>query len=442
MSRKPLLLVGEICVDFTLGTNSTSVKMRLGGIVHAARALWASGIEYAVAAICPEYLHDEAAAFLHAHQCVDFIRLGSVHGAPNVMIIGDVRETSHQGYEDVLRDRKSVHLYEVGKRLTPFQQVVIYPGAYELSPVIELLSNDVELTIDIAYDVQSKAALEGLPRPIRNLVTSTSSDLFTEIAVNDVLPLLELARDLAVTNLLLKENRGGSRLYRIADMKVEEIPAVLGDTVNSVGVGDAFTAVYAALSSVRAEDAAWRGMQVATRYSQTTYPDDLYRDVHRDFAMSIDQVRQLGGVQLPWHERKGFEIYLAAPDFSYVDKPEIDAAVSSLNYHNFNVRRPIFENGEAPKNAAHAQLSQIYFEDVALLERCAAVFAVPLYRDPGTLVEIGMAIAMGKPVITFDPRNENNNTMVMCGSRHYSRDLDQCLGGLFTELSRLRRDRR
>ena len=72
-----------------------------------------------------------------------------------------------------------------------------------------------------------------------------------------------------------------------------------------------------------------------------------------------------------------------------------------------------------------------------LLRECTAIFAVPIERDPGTLVEIGLAIEMGKPVVTFDPRNENRNTMVVTGSDAYSSDLDVCLNGLFDALTKL-----
>ncbi|MEO5324007.1 nucleoside 2-deoxyribosyltransferase, partial [Mesorhizobium sp. CC13] len=124
---------------------------------------------------------------------------------------------------------------------------------------------------------------------------------------------------------------------------------------------------------------------------------------------------------------------------SYVVKPEVDAAVSALEYHNFVVRRPVQENGEAESGSTHQALRDFYHKDVELLKCCSLVLAVPLFRDPGTLVEVGMAIAMGKPVITFDPRKENGNTMVICGSNVYSEDLDNCLNGVFACLSNIRK---
>jgi nucleoside 2-deoxyribosyltransferase len=63
------------------------------------------------------------------------------------------------------------------------------------------------------------------------------------------------------------------------------------------------------------------------------------------------------------------------------------------------------------------------------------VFAVPTERDPGTLVEIGLAIEAGIPVVTYDPSSKNNNTMVIAGSSFYSSDLDACLNATFQLLS-------
>ncbi|MGR6465813.1 nucleoside 2-deoxyribosyltransferase [Rhizobium sp. PAMB 3182] len=433
------LLIGEIFVDFSLGTNGCPVKLRLGGIVHAARGLWSAGIAYSVAAICPSYLVAEAESYLKSHGCIEFIHLACVTGAPNVFVIGDVREVGHQGYEDLLRDERVAQINHLQAPFDGYQNVIVYPGALDLKEIATRISDQCRVTIDIAYDVNSVADLAVFGEKIANVAISTSSDLFAAEATSDIERLLERCRDLGVRHLLLKENRGGSRLFSLEAGQVDELPAVLGDTVNSVGVGDVYTAVFAAYHREDTRAAAWRGMQVATQYAQTTFPDDLRTEVGRQLRLTVDEVKALGGVSLPWHERPRFEIYLAAPDFSYIHKPEIDAAVSALQYHNFRVRRPIAENGEAKPGSEPRDLMSFYESDVELLNNCSAVFAVPLERDPGTLVEVGMAISAGKPVITYDPRKENNNTMVVCGSSFYSSDLGECINGAFELVSKLRK---
>lgn len=287
MLEDTILIVGEICVDFSLATDRSPVKMRLGGIVHAARGLWACGIKYAVAAVCPEYLLDEAEGFLASHGCHDFIRLGDIQGAPNVIVIGDVREIGHQGYEDILRERKKVQLFDIKTQAGQYNDVVIFPGAFDLTAVLDAIHPTSKVTIDIAYDIASLEKMNPLAGRVTRIVISTSSELFASVASDDLSPLLAASKSLGAKHLLLKENRGGSRLFDLVADTVTELPAVLGNTVNSVGVGDVYTAVFAAVGSQNTVDAAWRGMQVATRYAQTTFPDDLRRDVQRELGRRL-----------------------------------------------------------------------------------------------------------------------------------------------------------
>mgnify|MGYP000138555943 CR=1 FL=1 len=441
MGAAPALLIGEVCLDFTMPSKSSEAKVRLGGVVHAARAMWAADLPYAVAMFCPSYLAGLAEDYLSKHGCSQVVQLGEVVGAPNVVAISDVREVGHQGYEDILRNSKRVVPTAAHAPLDTFSKVIIFPGRFDLDEVMAKLAPAVDISIDVAYDVDSPEILKRYAGRFKSLVISTSSEMFRKLGHTDINELIALAKEIGAENFLLKENRGGSRLFQLNSNQVTAVPAVLTQTVNSVGVGDAFTAIFGALET-DATTAAWRGMQVATAYSQTTFPDDFKRDVKRELALSVDVVRNLGGVQLPWHDRSQLQIYLAAPDFSYVEKPEIDAAIAALEYHNFVVRRPIQENGEASPDTPIDKLSHFYFADVALLEQCTIVFAIPLARDPGTLIEMGMAIQKGVPVITYDPRRENNNTMVVCGSNSYSDDLDTCLNGLFSSLSRINRDQK
>ncbi len=413
-------------------------KLRLGGICHAARGLWAANIEYSVAAFCPRYLVDEAESYLFDFGCKEFIWLGDVIGAPNVILIGDVTEVSHQGYEDLMRDTKIVKFQDPLPQLDAYQKVVVFPGKFDMNTLFSVFAEDAQFSIDIAYDVEDLSSLKAFIGRIEAIIISTSSSLFMRLGAENIEELLDEINTLSPDVFLLKENRGGSRLFDMQDGGVEEIPAKLSQTANSVGVGDVYSSVMVGLSYKGWVEAAWRGSQAATVYSQTTFPDDMKRDVQRGFRLSVEVLQALGGTVLPWHDRQTYSIYLAGPDFTYVSKQELDHALDSLTYHNFKVRRPILENGELKRPASEADLQQTYHLDYKLLKECDVVFSVPLDRDPGTLVELGMAIEMGKPVVTYDPRRENENTMVISGSSVYSKDLDACLNGTFEVISALR----
>ncbi len=434
-------MVGELVVDYTLGQHGSMCKLRLGGVAHAARGLWAAGVEYSVAVFCPQYLVDEATDYLAQLECYEFIWLGDVVGAPNVIVIGDVTEVAHQGYEDLMRETKRLKLRDPLPSLEAYQKVVVFPGKFSIEALAQAFSKDARFSFDVAYDLEDLSSVEAFRGRLQAIIISTSSSLFMNLGHEDLDGLLAAVRTLSPEVFLLKENRGGSRLFDLRKGTVLQIPATLGRTINSVGVGDVYSSVMVAHSQKGWVEAAWRGCQAATIYSQSTFPDDIKREVQRGFRLPLSSLQGLGGTSLPWHDRQKYSIYLAGPDFSCVDKRELDRAVDSLTYHNFRVRRPIVENGELERPATESGLRRAYFLDCQLLRDCDVVFAIPLDRDPGTLVEIGMAIEMGKKIVTYDPRRENENTMVMVGSSIFSADLDTCLNGTFNLIAELGREK-
>ncbi len=433
MKPRRILLVGEICVDVTLLSEEQENKLRLGGIVHAARGFWALDQPYAVAAILPSYLEASASKYLGDFGCGTFYKLGDVIGAPNVTLIRDAAETANQGYETLLRDEKAVELTSLDLRDEPFDDILVFPGSYSLSEVCERLPNNAALHLDVAYDLERPELLASLHQQVETVMISTSSPLFLKLGAGDLATLVAAFSVCDAKTLILKENRGGSRLA--VGGKTFELPAQLGETVNSVGVGDVFAAAYLANLHESPYEAGLRATRSAAAYSQTTYPSLFKTYVRRDQLLTFEDLEMLGGVSIPWEARKRLNIYFAAPDFTYVDRRYLQRAIASLEYHNFALRRPVMENGEMAKDATMAELSLTYKSDYALLLECHLVFAVPVQRDPGTLVEIGMAIRAGIPVVVYDPTEENNNTMVMAGAHHYSSDLDSCLNATFTLLS-------
>lgn len=111
-ARSTPLLVGEVFLDFTITGQGTENKLRLGGISHAARGFWALGAAFRAAVILPEYLVDLARHYFESLGCVEFHVLGTVRGAPNVTLIFDPTEVADQEYDTLLRDEKSVVLYD------------------------------------------------------------------------------------------------------------------------------------------------------------------------------------------------------------------------------------------------------------------------------------------------------------------------------------------
>ena len=434
------LLIGEIFIDVTITPRGMENKMRMGGITHAARGFWALGVPFATAVIVPKYLEKIAQDYLAKFGCEKFLVLGHVSGAPNITLIFDPTEVDDQEYETLLRDEKVVELSgDVNPRdFAEFTDALVFPGTYELSAICGLMPTSLRLHIDAAYDIQSVDELRGLGQKTSTIFMSTSSQLFKKMGAPGIDALATNFATLEPDAIVLKENRGGCRLRVCASNETEEILAQLGTTVNSVGVGDVFAAAYLTHLTEGAVEAAWRAASASSAYAQTTEPD-IFRDyVRRDSKLALSDLQDLGGTVLPWEARATYQIYLAAPDFQDNDRFAIERAVSALQYHNFSVRRPVVENGELPPDADSITLNSTYRKDVELLQVCQLVFAVPTGRDPGTLVEIGLAIASNIPVVVYDPARECANTMVIAGSKCYSQSLDECLNATFICLSQTR----
>lgn len=428
------LLVGEVFVDFAVTAPGVENKLRLGGVAHAARGFWALGSPFRAAVILPEYLVNSTRDFFKALGCVDFHVIGIVSGSPNIIIMFDSTEVADQGYETLLREEKSIRLTGTRVEGPGIDDILLFPGTYSLEEVCSLLPHDARLHLDVAYDVKDPSYIVGLPQAVETVFISTSSDLFRSIQGDGVEGLRKAFSKSTPSVMVLKENRGGSRLIATLSGAVEAMPAQLGATINSVGVGDVFAAAYVAHLGKGSAEAGWRATYASAAYSQTTYPDLFRTYVQRDLKLGFGEMKELWGAFLPWERRQDLSIYLAAPDFVGAERSAIDRALASLQYHNFRVRRPVAENGELPRGSDAGKLQSTYKADYDLLKQCQLVFAVPTRRDPGTLVELGLAIEAGIPAVVFDPDGENANTMVMAGPAHYSADLDSCLNAVFSIL--------
>lgn len=408
------LLIGDALIDVTLGSGASTTKMRLGGIFHAARAAWALKANYELALIAPEYLQYQAIDYAKQHGASDTAVIGNVVGAPNVIIIDEPKEIGSQGYELLLRDeyRCVLNNTALSSQLAKnFTDILIFPGQYELAAILEACSETKSrVHIDIANGIHGLQELDAFRRPFETIITSTSSELFSKSFGGSP---ARMAQEVAKKNrrFLFKENRGGARLFEGTEML--EAGAQLKPIVHSVGVGDCFDVAYVftALTHKPAVALAYASF-VAADYAGTTYVDDFERAVTDTLSNSPETITQLVGVRVPWEQRPNLHIYIAAPDFDFVDRTAINSIYESLRYHNFSPHRPVQENGQMGKDASTTRRQDLFNEDVKLLDRCQLVIAVLPYDDPGTLIEIGLAAAKGKPVLVFVPQGMPENLML------------------------------
>jgi nucleoside 2-deoxyribosyltransferase/sugar/nucleoside kinase (ribokinase family) len=409
-------IIGEVCIDVPLNNGiSKKDKLRLGGVVHSCRACWALNIPFSLFYISPEYLTELVEDYLTHHDVSNLVNIGYTKNSPAVMLINDVQESGTQGYSYLLNEELIIKLdsekISFPEKYSAITDFLIFPRDYDLKEILDFCKKtNARVHIDIANFENDLTILNHLNRQIQTVFSSTSSQYFLNNCNKNTKYLKEnLDKSIGFNELIIKENRGGSVIY--FGNKTKRIDAQLGKTVHSVGVGDVYAATYIYHRFQNSQDPVIAGTYaswIASEYAKTTFMDNFKTSVQNIELIPPKEISEIDGVCLPWDKRNEINIYIAAPDFDYVDTSQIELAVNCLEYHNFTVKRPIKENGQVSKETNRIDRQIIFTNDLKLIYACQLIFAIPTYADPGTLVEIGYAKGLGKPVVVFNPNNIDN----------------------------------
>lgn len=437
--KSKVLLIGDILVDVTLKTENQKYKLRLGGIIHAARYLWSAGVHFDVAFFAPSYLNAAISKYLNYLQCNDSFQVGEVTGAPYIMLIQEVKEVGDQGYEFLLRDEIEIRYIQDGLdrlKTDSYTDAFFISGNYELSNIINEVNAD-RYHLDLANNVRHVTDITTAQKRFDTIFLSTSSELFRNEFKNDFLQFTSLFRDYT-ERIILKENRGGARMYNFSNGNFSKGFTQIRQIAHSVGVGDVFDVSFIdSLNSKTETESLIISSWIAAEYSSTTFPEDFKVAVNRILKTSVDRMVKMKGISVPWENRSEINIYIAAPDFDFLDTREIDSICNALKYHNFNPRRPIKENGQMEKDAPVSRKQELFVKDMELLRECSILVAILLNNDPGTLIEIGIASERGMPTIVYDPYGIANNCMLTQIPTIISRDKDKILCEVFIRTDHL-----
>ena len=440
MSGPRICLLGQTLVDVTLSPTSPT-KMRLGGIAHAARALWALDAMYTAGFVCPAYLSGQSGDFLAAHGALESVCIGVVDGAPNIMLVTHAEEAGPQGYELLLRDNHVVSLeVEALDRVLDdpdLTAVLAFPDAGYFEALAPRLPIDhPRLYLDGDLD-PARLGEWGLGGCVDTVILSTSSRTFMSTYGATVERLRYAAVPGAANALLFKENRGGSRLFT-AEGCVATVPAHVRPVVHSVGVGDCFDAAFCVLRHTQDDRTALAyASAIAADYASTTYPETFKAAVAATLAVPPSEIVELAGVVAAWERRREHPIYVAAPDFDWVDRRPVDQLAEALSYHGFVARLPVRENGQLGVDATSADRQRVAEADLRVLSECSLLVAVLLFDDPGTLVEVGLALERGLPVIVYDPYRRAANPMLTQLPTRVATTLDETIAAVFEVVGRL-----
>lgn len=438
-------LIGQMIVDYTVGNEDEESKLRLGGIAHAARMAWAMNRPYSMCYFAPEYLEKAIGIFSSEMGNPKTTKIGNVLGSPNIIVISAPREEGNQGYDFLLRGEQEtitdVPVLERFIALTPSSDYLIFPGSFDLMAVLAVLAKTAaSVHIDLNFQPKDLHELDSLGRPLNTAIISTSSKLFLEqfggspdATVRALLPRHSKA-------VLFKENRGGSRYFSaLSPSAPVYIPSFTRPAEHSVGVGDCYNVAYVLTrEQFDLQTSLHYSALAAAEYASTTFPLVLKEQIENVFAILPSEAAELSGVILPWETRQKVNVYVAAPDFDDVRRPPIERVVECLQYHNFHPRRPVRENGQVELADGPEKRTVLCDADLRLLDECQMVVAVLTEDDPGTLIEIGIAVERGLPVVVFDPYDRARNLMLTQLPTLVSSSLDAVISEVFVQASRIR----
>jgi nucleoside 2-deoxyribosyltransferase len=380
-------------------------------------------------------LERSAADYALKHGASTTFCIGTIDGSPSVMLIGEPTEAGDQQYELLLRDEyHSTIKVDTSIPPSPTSDALFILGQYAAADAVRLLEVDPpHLHLDLGNfngDVTTAA-----PQGCSTVFASTSSPMFLTDCQGDAGALrARLMRD--SKSVVFKENRGGVRYWSSDQMLATG--AHVRSVVHSVGVGDCFDVVFTHLRTISGEQAALAyASLIAAEYASTTFVDDFRMAVQRCLQLSPDEATQLPGISLPWESRRAINVYIAGPDFDYMDREAIERTTAALSYHNFTPRRPVLENGQINRQSTKTQRRGAFLADTDLMRQCQIMVAVLPFDDPGTLIEIGMAAATRMPVILYDPLARATNVMLTEAPSEVATRLDDVIGGVFREASRV-----
>jgi nucleoside 2-deoxyribosyltransferase len=427
-----IALIGEIYVDVTLGQQKQQHKMRLGGIMHAARTAWALKIPYVLYYIAPSYLVSEIEKYALAHGCLHLHCIGIISDSSNVILIGEPKEIGDQEYS-LLNSQKTLIDVTIPDHENEVGSILVLPGSYSLHSCLKQLSlypPEVKVYIDIANELYNIRDLSSLDRKFSCTFNSTSCSHaeFNKDLLFDWNIISQYTDE-----YILKENRGGGRLYDMDGR--HDYPAFVRRVSHSIGVGDAFDVAYIYFNNLLPKNLLLRRSSfIAALYGSTSFPDDLYDSI-QNFMEDPSFADSLWGLRVPWEMRPNYKIYVAGPDFDWVDTNEIRKVESALKYHNYDPCLPIKAFGQLSSASTQQEISHVFESDILKIQDSDLIIVVILNGDSGTLVELGYGVGIGKKVIVYDPNRISTNPMVTLLSHSYLSEIEDLLNEVFNYAS-------
>ena len=199
--------------------------------------------------------------------------------------------------------------------------------------------------------------------------------------------------------LVIKRGAKGALVFDSRVSEGVQIPAYKTERVWTIGSGDVFTSTFGYYWMIERLDA----VASAEKASLVTA---CYCDSKRLTGM----LAKIQNAQYePFLPRKKGKVYLAGPLFTMPQLMFIDECRDSLRELGCEVFSPYHDVGIG-------DALDVVPKDLSALDDCDVVFAILDGMDPGTVFEVGYAIAKAKKIVVFVQNESKTHLQMMVGT--------------------------
>lgn len=218
-------------------------------------------------------------------------------------------------------------------------------------------------------------------------------------ATDETTAIARLFGEAAPTVVVVKDGTRGCRIYEAGALS-GTVPPFRSERVYKIGTGDVFSAAFVEnwmLQGRPSMEAAEIASRCVAHYAQIRLP-------------VVDEAQTSTSLK-PVPPGDAGLVYVAGPFFTMQDLWLVEEAVRALTELGVPVFSPYHEVGLGPPEV-------VVHQDLAALDRAAAVLALLDGSDPGTLFEIGHASGTATPVVVLAQNPRPGDLTMLRGSQN------------------------
>lgn len=186
------------------------------------------------------------------------------------------------------------------------------------------------------------------------------------------------------------------------------LPIYKNKFIFKIGTGDIFTCIFGYFWANKEINKISLSQSIDYASFGTAFYTENYRSQYMNNFLDFYELNQYDRL-LPNKNQFKNKVYLAGPFFNTSQRWQIEDTKNQLEKLNFDVFSPIHDVGSG-------ETKEIVQKDLVGLDKSDSVFAILNGYDPGTIFEIGYAIAQNKKVIIFYEQKDEVNLTMFHGS--------------------------